>query len=287
MSLSDKFHEILAGNESDPETHKIIAEMVFAADDSSERDGLLALMYHEGIGVPVDLDKCFEFAEKAAGNCDPLGYFMLGYLCDNIETPDQEHGGPRQKYDHYDAERFYELCARTDSRWSTPARLWLGDYYMDSARGGDAEIGIEYYESIADNNADAAAALSDHYWNLVMPEYFDDEEWTLPLFKWTKVAQELNPEEFSYRLAWLYADGIGCDKDPDNAVVFFSEAYDYGDWRGAKAIAIVYREFLDENKDISEEERAEFEKEISEWEERAEQMQKESAETDNENFREE
>lgn len=276
MSLSEKFHDAYAKIEEDPNVEQQIADMIVDAPESPERDGLMALLYHEGIGLPVDLDKCFDLAEKAASEADPLGYFLLGYMCDNAETPDQAEGGPRQKYDHYDAEHFYELCSKTDSAWAVQAKLWLGNYYLDSAQGGDPEIGVEYLESIADINSDAAAALSDYYWNLVMPEYFDDEDWTRPLVRWTKVAVESDPEEFSYRMGWIYADGIGCRKSFDKAEKYFLNAYNYGDYRGAKAISVLYEEYLDEHPDVGPDERKEIETKIETWKERADKMYAES-----------
>ena len=192
MSLSDDFHSLLAAAEDDPAMTAKAAELVLSAPIDSESTGLLALMYHEGIGVPADLDKCFALAEKAvAEGGDGLGYFLLGYMCDNAETPDQTEGGPRQKYDHYDAERFYELCSRTDSRWATPAHLWLGDYYMDSAQGGDPEIAVEHYEAIGETNGDAACRLSDYYWDqltvdAVIPEEYRDKDLREKIFKWTQ-----------------------------------------------------------------------------------------------------
>lgn len=237
MNLSDKFYEIIAGNEEDAGVRKAAADLVSAAPEGPERDGLLGLLLHEGIGVPVDLDKSFDHAEKAAKGGDALGYFLLGFMCENAETPDQAEGGPRQKYDHYDAERFYEKCSKIDSRWKDPAILWLGDYYMNMARGGDPEIGVEYYESIAEENSDAAGRLSDYFWDLIMPGHIEDKEWAEKLFKWTSVAAELKPEEYSYRMGCIYAEGIGCVKNTDKAIDYFRKAYDYDDLRGADAIA--------------------------------------------------
>ncbi len=73
-----------------------------------------------------------QLTEKAAfEDHDPLGYYLLGYMCYNEETPDQATGGPRQEYDWYDAERFYEICAKSESKWRVPACLWLGDFFMN------------------------------------------------------------------------------------------------------------------------------------------------------------
>ncbi len=210
MKLTEQFHSLYDGHENDPVILRRIFRLIESAPESAERDGLLALLYHDGIGVEADLEKSFELAEKASGEMDPLGFLLLGFMCEHIETPDQADGGPRQKYDHYDAERFYELCARQESPWKDDAVLWLGDYYLDSARGGDPEIGVEYFESIAGHNAEAAGRLSDYYWNLVMPDYTDDEEWVEALYKWTETAARLDPEEYDGRLSYLRAEGLGC-----------------------------------------------------------------------------
>lgn len=276
MTLSDKFHRILSGNEDDPKVQGQVAELVFNAPDSPERNGLMSLIYHEGIGVPVDIERSFELAEEAAfQGHDNLGYFMLGYMCDNAETPDQAEGGPRQKYDHYDAERFYEICAKGHSHWSEAAHNWPGDYFMDMARGGDPEEGLEHYAAIAENNAEAAGKLSDYYWNLIMPEYLDDEEWLMELYKWTTVAVKLNPEEYSYRMGWIYADGLGCKVNSDKAIDYFSDAYSYGDWRGAKSIAKMLEESLEERPYTNKNTRAEIEQQMKYWNELGDRLREE------------
>lgn len=279
MSLSDEFHSLLAGGEDDPEVQKRVAELVLSAPIDSESTGLLALMYHEGIGVAVNLDRCFELAEKAAfGGGDGLGYFLLGYMCDNAETPDQAEGGPRQKYDHYDAERFYELCSKTDSRWAVPAHLWLGDYYMDSAQGGDPEIGVEHYEAIGEKDGEAACRLSDYYWeqltvNEVIPEEYRDAHLKEKVFHWTELAVNHNPHDYSYRMGWCYADGIGCDatKGFRLARKYWEDAYGFGDWRAADAIATLYEERLEAlPPDADEWERERCRREIDSWRKLAE-----------------
>ncbi|MDE6498378.1 MAG: hypothetical protein K2L21_06945 [Muribaculaceae bacterium] len=272
MTLSDEFHELLKADDNEA-----AARLVLDAPESAEREGLLSLMLHEGIGVEPDLDGCFDHAQKAADGHDPLGYFMLGYLCDNAETPDQAEGGPRQQYDQYDAERFYELCSKLESRWKDPAVLWLAEHYMDMAAGGDPEIGVEYYESIADHNADAAACLSDYYWNLIMPLYLKDDEWEAQLLKWTTVAADMLPEEYCHRMGWMYADGIGCEKSWEKAFDYFNQAYEAGDWRGAAAIAKIYEEYLEENPDLDAAEVDEIKAEIERCKQLADEMCAEEA----------
>lgn len=279
-SLTDTFLRLLEHIDDDPEGQEKIFSIISDAPDGSERDGIMALMFHEGIGVPVDMGKSFEYAEKAAfDGGDPLGYYVLGYMCDKAETPDQADGGPRQKYDHYDAERFYEICAGKDSPWKKYACNWLGDYYMNMARGGDPEIGIEYLEQIADTDAEAAGKLSDYYWDLVIPDYTDDKERAEALFKWTVIASRLDEEEeeYVYRLGWLYADGIGCEKSFWLALKYFGEAYFNGDWRGAESIANLLEEELSkDDHHLTQEEQKEFLSDIEKWRERAANLREKS-----------
>lgn len=279
-SLTDRFLSMLKCKDSDPGVPEKIFGIISEAPCSSERDGLMALMFHEGIGVPVDLEKSFEYAEKAIDEGeDALGYYILGYMCDKAETPDQADGGPRQKYDHYDAERFYEICARKEGPWKRYACIWLGDFFLNMARGGDPEIGVEYLEQIAEEDAEAAERLSDYYWDIVMPAHTDDTECAEALFRWTKKAVELDEEneDLLYRLGWLYADGVGCGKSFWLALKYFGEAYFAGDWRGATSIANLLEEKLEEeDTDLTQEELKDFRADIEKWRKRADTLKEES-----------
>ncbi|MDE6291608.1 MAG: hypothetical protein K2M16_08750 [Muribaculaceae bacterium] len=279
-SLTDKVLRMLECADRDPSVPGKIFGLIKEAPENGERDGLMALALHEGIGVPVDLDRSFRFAEKAAfKGGDALGYYILGYMCDKAETPDQAEGGPRQKYDHYDAERFYEKCAEKESHWKNYACNWLGDYFLNMARGGDPEIGIEYLEKIADYDAEAAGKLSDYYWDIVMPDGIADSESAEALFRWTERAVRLDEgdEEYVYRMGWLYADGIGCGKSFWLALKYFGEAFYAGDWRGAESIANLLEEELNrEDHGLTPEELKEFHADIKKWRKRAAAMKEES-----------
>lgn len=274
MTLSDNFHKLLADTDKRPEAIKDAVELVMNAPDTSERAGLMALMYHEGIGVDIDLDKCFELACKAAfEGHDGLGYFLIGYMCDNAETPKHTEGGSGQKYNRNDAKRFYEACSEIDCRWREEAVIWLGDYYMNPVQGNNPETAVKYYESIADVNAKAACRLSDYYWELINPEApLENQDMASRLFKWTSVAASRHPEEYAFRLGSLYTCGIGCILDFERAIDLFEEAYEYGDWRGAQAIAATLAEYLNDNPEISAEERNQIECNIEQWIDWAEEM---------------
>ncbi|MDE5814230.1 MAG: hypothetical protein K2H72_08090, partial [Muribaculaceae bacterium] len=164
-----------------------------------------------------------------------------------------------------------------DTPWKKYACNWLGDYFLNMARGGDPEVGIEYLEQIADEDEDAAERLADYYWDLVMPDYTDDTERADALFRWTRRAAGWGDEDFLYRLGWLYADGVGCGKSLLLALKYFGEAYMAGDWRGAESIANLLDEKLaNDPEDLTAEEKAEFKEDIAKWRNRAKSMKEES-----------
>lgn len=249
MNLSEEFYRLIGQMEEDPGVAPRIAALVLSAPEDAESDGLLALIYHEGIGVAVDLDRAFRYAERAAAQDEGVALYLLGHMCWNAETPDQRDGGPRQKYDHYDAERFMERCAATSSSWATPAHLWLGDYYMDMARGGDPEVAVEHYEAIGHDNAEAAGKLSDYYWdrlpdNLFVPEEARDRALEAKVYEWTAEAVRLNPHDFSSRMGWCFADGIGCEPSFRMARKYFEDAHGFGDRHAAGTLAVLYEDRL-------------------------------------------
>ncbi|MDO4320876.1 MAG: hypothetical protein Q4C34_09920 [Bacteroidales bacterium] len=240
MGLSEDFWTVVHKNEDDPENGRIAYKLAFDAPDGPERDALLAISHHEGIGVKPDFEKAFDYAERAAKHDEGLALYLLGIMCDNAETPDQAEGGPRQKYDQYDAETFMERCTKTDSCWAAPAHLWLGHFFYDSARGGDPDIAIEHFEAIGDDDEDAAAILSDHYWDMANRLEFEDQGINDKLYHWTKAAVILRPSDYSMRYATLLAEGIGCKQSFRLARKYYEDAYYFGRWEGAEAIALLY-----------------------------------------------
>lgn len=272
MGLSEKFYRLLDDREENPEIEKEAARLVMSAPENAESNGLLALMYHDGIGVERDLDKAFEYAEKAAMEDEGVALYLLGFMCENGETPDQLDGGSRQKYDHYDAERFMERCAATSSSWAVDANLWLGRYYMNMARGGDPEYGVECLERIGEDDAEAAGILCDYYWNLWEIDYASDEdekqELTRKVRKWTAAAVRLNPHDYSFRMGCCYAEGIGGRTGSGFRLArkYWEDAYGFGDLRAADAIASLYEERLESlGEDAPESERENCRKHIASW----------------------
>ena len=220
------------------------------------------------MGVEQSFDKAFSLAKKAGlDGGDPGALYLLGLMCENAETPDQAEGGPRQEYDHYDAERFYELCAQKDSIWKATAISWLGDYYMDMARGGDPEVAIDYYTMIGHDDPDAAEALSDYYYDMVAYNIENDvynEENGEKLYEWTLEAYRFNPHDYAYRMGRIYAEGIGCEPSFRLARKYYEDAYEFGVIDAADDIANLYQNRIDTN-DLPADELARCRKEVESW----------------------
>lgn len=274
MGLSEEFYRLLSESESDPQAEKKAAELVLGAPEDAESRGLLALMYHDEIGVDRDLDKAFEYAEEAAAEDEGVALYLLGFMCDNSETPDQFEGGPRQKYDHYDAEQFMERCAATSSSWAVDANLWLGRYFMDMARGGDPEYAVDCLERIGEVDDEAAGMLSDYYWNLLDIDYAHSDEEKADLerkvLKWTEAAARMNARDYSFRLGCCFLEGIGCDGGPDftKARKYLEEAYELADPRAAEALVYLFGKILEEkDPDAPEYERQNCQRLIDYWKE--------------------
>lgn len=271
-TIFDRFICLYGEAESNPNAFNEMAELVLSAPVTPETTGLLAFMYHEGVGVEQDLDKAFRMAELAVkeGN-DPTGLFLLGFMCDNEEIPADSGYIPD------DCLRFYEACAGVESRWRNEAILWLGDYFM--GQGDDPEVAVSYYESIGENDAEAAGNLSDYYWKQHLPGLPDDLrdlELEEKVFFWTSQAVRLNPHDYSYRMGCVYYEGIGCDAEKGFRLArkYWEDAYDYDDTRAADSIVFMFEERVASLPDdkAHKDERSNCLKQIESWRKLAERQ---------------
>lgn len=137
------------------------------------------------------------------------------------------------------------------------------------------------FEMSIDESEDAVISLADHYWDMLIPDYKDKEELMPDLFRSTEKAAAIIPKEYVFRLGWLNANGIGCEKSLDKAERYFRKAYEEGDWRGAAALSDVMAERM-ETSASSEKDKDRYLKEISEWKAIADRMYEESLYSDDE-----
>lgn len=173
MSLSQQFQGLF---EDQPDN---AAAIVLGAPESEERDGLLLMMYAEGIGVAKDDARALAIAEKLNAS---------------------------------------------STKWGEYAHLWLGDYYMDSARGYDTDKAMDHYLEIGDTNGEAACRLADIFWN-VWSELYDESvrpEVEHTLFYYSRLAAAYNPE-YLLQLGHCYATPIGCEKIESKALACFEQ----------------------------------------------------------------
>lgn len=238
MNPAEKFFSLLADDHENE-----AAEFVASLAPSPVKDGLTGYCHYNGIGrTEADDEAAFDCFERGAAGGDSLSLYHLGLMCDRAETPDQREGGPRQKYDHYDAETFMERCADGHGMMEQWACLWLGEFYADSARGGDPEIALEYYER-ADSldNDEAAGILAQYYTDRAEYEEYGDPATNALLLKWQQRAYELNHEDESYNYGRLLYEGFaGIPPQRDMALQLFEEDWEAGHSSGARALALHY-----------------------------------------------
>lgn len=264
MLTEDFFNLIADDRESEA------AALLATAAPSPESDGLRAYSFYNGVGdFPRDDDRAFELFEKAAAEGDSLSLYELGLMCENGDTPDQRGGGPRQKYDHYDAEAFMQRCADTDGMFAAAAWLWLGEYFLDSARGGDPDVGIEYLEKAADAGMeDAVELLTEHYREIAAYYDYKNTAANHDLFRWQQIAYENNPHDESYNYGMLL-DGVeGIPANTRLALKLYEEDWVHGHSQGARALAMHY-ERRAANLSLDASERAEAAVSAQAWHDRA------------------
>lgn len=236
-TLTDDFFSLLADGR-DEEAVALLGK----APSSPERDGLLGYCLYNGIGgFPQDDERAFLLFEQGALVSDSLSLYELGLMCENGDTPDQREGGPRQKYDHYDAEGFMQRCADGDGTFAATAWLWLGEYFLDSARGGDPECGVEYLEKAADAGMpDAVELLAVHYREIADYFGYGDPDANRRLLRWQQIAYENNPHDESYNYGMLL-DGVeGIPANVRLALKLYEEDWEHGHSQGARALALHY-----------------------------------------------
>lgn len=271
-TLTNTFFSLLS-EEKEYEAAAVLRE----APDSPENCGLRGYACYCGIDSPyADTDKAFEYFELGAEENDSLSLYYLGIMCERGETPEQRTGGEHQKYDHYDAERFMSLCADGHGIMEQWACLWLGQYYHDSAHGGDPEEAVTYFVRAADlENEEAVEWLAHIYADYAEYEDYADEQRNLEMFKWQEKAYENNPHDESYNYGHLLYGGIpGIPANLRLALKLYEEDFEFGHAQGARALALHYENEAEKAEDAEQAEKFTALAEI--WHERADR----SAEND-------
>lgn len=235
--LTDGFFDLL-GRDKEEEALRLLE----SAPESAETDGLRGYAHYCGTGGrPCDDRRAFGCFERGAAAGDSLSLYGLGLMCWNGDTPDRCGKGPRRKYDSYDAAAFMERCADAGGALAAAALLWLGVYFLDSARGGDPDAGVGYLERAADAGADEAAAiLAGHYRAIAQCREYGDERTNRELFRWQQAAYENDPHGESYNYGRLLYGVPGIAAEQALALKLYEEDYEFGHREGAEALARHY-----------------------------------------------
>lgn len=216
--------------------------------------------------ITDDIDSLFAEADRLIDAGNPEGYGLLGeahYIQGDYENASVafekgiEMKEPRSmydfalmcydglvdntRYDWYDAEKYMEMCYKTESDISVEAAVWLAEYFLDSAEGGDPEFAMDYLNYAADKgHKRATELLADHYFSLAENEDFKNEEANSLAFKYEQRAYEDDPHEQSYNYGYMYFYGIGTPVNLRLALKLFEEDYEFGHKEGAEALADYY-----------------------------------------------
>lgn len=249
-----------------------------------ELSGMWGYIYYHGIGTYTeDDDVAFDLFENGASQNDSFSLYALGNMCADGTTPDQMQGGPRQKYDHYDASSFMERCSESNGEFAPAAWFWLGDYYLDSARGGDPELGIEYLHKAYEGGVSLAApSMAKYYYDKAEAHDFKDIAANQIYLRWQQEAYEVDPhnQAFDYGMA-LYGMLFGLQPNIRLALKLFEEDYEAGGYDGAMTLALHYEHEAQTDKYDSEM-RATFKKQAEHWRVLAMQRMEELGDEDGE-----
>lgn len=268
FELTWKFSELMEAYK-DAEARALVER----APRSPEADGLQGYLYYYGIGGKMEsLDMAFVMFERGERHDDSLSLYMLGLMCDRVETPDQKEGGFRKKYDRCHAVGLMERCVKGEGMWAMGARVWLGEYYMDEERGNDLEKGLLYFEIPAlSGNDDALKRLIEHYSGLAKENDYADENVNRIWLKWQKTAYEFFPESESFNYGMLLTGVSGIEENIPKALQLFEDDYNYGYARGALALERYYRQTADDTS-LPDRERTRAAFTGAQWAERAKQL---------------
>lgn len=193
-----KYHNVLRGIE---------LLKTAAKHGSSEAYRILGAYHYEGKYVEKDDERAFEYTKKAAEMRNATGAYNLGHFYIN--------GTGCVK----DVEKGIEIWKKAVDYGDASAANNLFVYYQG---GGDGVPVGPWDNDLAKEYLIKAAKMGDKWGCLNLGrQYFlgnDLFEQNTPLaFFYTKKAADAGLVDACGALAYLYREGIGCDKDPDKA----------------------------------------------------------------------
>ena len=198
------------------------------------------MTYYGEAGIECDYKQALMWFEKGAEENDSLSLYYMGLMCEAYE-------GTEDKYDWYDAEPFMTRCAEQKGMYAQFAALWLGEFFGDSAKGGDPEVSIDYYTLAAElGNDDAIKYLAEYYYDEAENAEFKDENLNRQAYKYQEEAYEQNPHDESFYYGYLLEHGIGTPQNLRLAMKLYEEDYTFGHSQGPRALANHYEQVGDE-----------------------------------------
>lgn len=190
---------------------RLLREAGSAPDAEGWITGILARIYYEGEihGIPRDLDKCFEWAEKAAEGEDPDGMALLGMLYYFGEGVDE------------DEELALELVERAVGEDSSLGKAVLAWMYYDGVAVGEY---LEAALALATDAAEEEEALAQGLLGMMYTEGHGVKRDGKSAEGWARRAADQGNEFGWFVLGSLYMRGEAVKKDPAMAWAYLSLA---------------------------------------------------------------
>ncbi len=166
----------------------------------------LGICYREGIGTDEDFDAAIEWYEKAAEYDVKEAYWNLGII----------YGYTEEKKD--DKAAFYWFKRAAEGEYED-AYLKVGIYYhLGKGTEKNIETAIQWYEKAAECGSEEAC------WNLGVVYECENVKDEKKAFYWYKKAAEAGDEGAYNELGKRYREGIGIEKNIEEAVRWYKKA---------------------------------------------------------------
>ena len=257
-------------------------ELVTAADDGdAEAQAALADCYFFGYGVKIDLNKAFEWYQKAADQDNPIGVYGLGKCYYNGNGIDRDtikgqdyfnqagemllkmtdsdnaevirligncysgwYDGVENNYDK--AISYYRKAVELGNKY---ALVNLGNSYFDGEGvKNDAEEAVKWYRKAAEQGITGGQFALGWCYNNGEGVKKDAEE----AVKWYRKAAEQGSADAQCNLGACYEDGEGVEKNAEEAVKWYRKAAEQGDARAQRNLGWCYEDGIGVKKDAEE-----------------------------------
>ena len=223
--------------------------MLAAKAGNADAQGMIGVMYNDGLGTAQDYTKAYEWYTKAANQGDKYAQVDLGILYENGNGVNQDYmkayewfqKAANQEFRHaqfrlgrlyyfgngvnQDYIKAFEWFLKAANQDEKKSCLFLGSIFNNGyGVNQDYMKAFEWYSKAAEvGNAEAQNSIGDlyYYGNGVNQDY-------LKAFEWYKKAAENGYAEAQFNIGHLYDEGYGVKQSYDKALEWYTKAVNSG-----------------------------------------------------------